>query len=75
MRTIANNGAPPTTIKPAYLPLVDACAQHGIGRTEAFRLVSCGLLDTFTIGRKRFVRLASLETLPDRLQQPAANDS
>lgn len=56
---------------PTYRPLVTACADHGISRTVAFDLARSGLLDTFTIGTRRYVRLDSLRTLPERL---AAND-
>ena len=52
---------------PAYRPLVEACGEHGISRTVAFDLARKGLLDTFTIGKRRYVRLESLRTLPDRL--------
>lgn len=57
---------------PTYRPLVTACADHGISRAVAFELARKGLLDTFTIGTRRYVRLESLRTLPDRL---AANDA
>ena len=50
-----------------YGGLVDECARRGIGRTTAFELASKGLLDTFQIGRKRMVYIASLESLPTRL--------
>ncbi len=56
---------------PAYRPLVTACADHGISRTVAFDLARNGLLQTFTIGTRRYVLLESLHTLPERL---AAND-
>jgi hypothetical protein len=59
------------TSEPAYRPLVEACGEHGISRTVAFDLARKGLLDTFTIGARRYVRLESLRTLPERL---AAND-
>ena len=55
-----------------YGPLVKECGRRGIGRTVAFQLAAKGLIETFTIGSKRFVRLQSLESLPDRL---AAIDS
>lgn len=50
-----------------YGPLVKECGKRGIGRTVAFQLAAKGLIETFTIGSKRFVRLRSLESLPDRL--------
>lgn len=52
---------------PTYRPLVTACAEFGISRTVAFRLVQDGLLHTFTIGTRRYVYLDSLRTLPERL--------
>lgn len=52
---------------PTYRPLVPACAEYGISRSVAFDLARKGLLDTFTIGTRRYVRLDSLRTLPERL--------
>lgn len=52
---------------PTFLPLVDGCKSHGIGRTVAFELTKNGLLETFTIGTRRYVKLESLHTLPERL--------
>ena len=52
-----------------YGPLVSECKRRGIGRTVAFQLAANGLIETFTIGSKRFVRLRSLESLPDRLME------
>lgn len=52
---------------PTYAPLVPACKAHGIGRSQAFELTASGLLSTFLIGNRRFVYLASLESLPQRL--------
>ncbi|UGB39718.1 hypothetical protein [Frateuria soli] len=54
--------------EPAFLPLVEACRQHGIGRTKAFELAAAGTLETFTIGSRRYVRLDSLRALPERLK-------
>lgn len=56
---------------PTYRPLVPACADHGISRSVAFELARDGLLQTFTIGTRRYVYLDSLRTLPERL---ATND-
>lgn len=53
-------------------PMVEECKRRGIGRTTAFDLAAKGLIQTFTIGRRRFVRIASLEALPDLL---ASNDA
>lgn len=59
------------TSEPAYRPLVEVCGEHGISRTVAFELARTGQLQTFTIGKRRYVLLESLRTLPERL---AAND-
>ncbi|MCI4566386.1 hypothetical protein [Lysobacter sp. CFH 32150] len=52
------------TIQPSYAPLVPACARFGIGRTIAFKLAREGTIETFRIGARTFVTLASLEQLP-----------
>ena len=51
----------------AFAPLVETCRDHGISRTVAFELAASGDLETFTIGRRRYVKLESLRTLPERL--------
>jgi len=51
---------------PVFGPLVATLAAHGIPRTTAFELVRSGELPTFTIGRKRFVRIEDLRELADR---------
>jgi hypothetical protein len=58
----------------SYRPLVDACAAHGISRTVAFELARKGLLETFTIGVRRYVRMDSLRTLPERLKAQAGGE-
>ena len=61
---MAHNG----TITPDFLPFVQACRAHGISRTVAYGLANDGLLDTFHIGRSRYVLVESLKTLPDRMK-------
>lgn len=58
-----------STSSPAgdFRPLVDACREHGISRSVAFELAAEGKLETFAIGRRRYVKLESLRTLPERL--------
>lgn len=58
---------PPLT--PTHLPLVDACAAYGIGRTTAFKLQKEGVLETFKVGSRRHVHIRSLDALPERLMQ------
>lgn len=60
-----------TETNPAYGPMVESCSRHGISRTVAFELARKGLLDTFTIGTRRYVMLASLHDLPKRLAERA----
>jgi hypothetical protein len=50
-----------------FRPFIPECAKRGIGKTTAYELASNGDLETFLIGRKRFVYLDSLATLPERL--------
>lgn len=57
---------------PVFLPLVEGCKSHGIGRTVAFELTKSGLLETFTIGTRRYVKMESLHTLPERLSAQKA---
>ena len=58
-----------TQLQPSYVPLVEGCKRYGIGRTTAFRLARDGDVETFRIHGRTFVRIASLETLPERLGQ------
>lgn len=57
-----------TTAEPAFGPLVEECAKHGISRTVAFELAAGRQLDTFKLGTRRYVLLDSLRTLPERLK-------
>lgn len=61
-----------TLAPPTYAPLVTACAAHGISRTVAYELISAGKLKSFTIGKRRYVYLDSLRTLPERLAEESA---
>ena len=61
-------------VEPAYGPMVEVCGNHGISRTVAFELARKGLLDVFLIGRRRYVRIDSVRTLPDRLAQSEGGD-
>lgn len=53
----------------AFAPFVEECAEHGISRTAAYRLADKGLIETFTLGRRRYVVLESLRSLPDRMRE------
>lgn len=54
---------------PAYRPFVDACKEHGIGRTRAYEYRKAGLLKTFKMGRSLYVWMASLNELPFRIPE------
>lgn len=58
-----------------YGPLVETCAEYGIRRSRAHEYAQNGLIDTFTMGRKRYVYRASLDTLPERIAAAAAEVS
>lgn len=58
--------------EPAFLPFVETCQEHGISRTAAYRLADRGLIETFTLGRRRYVVMASLRSLPDRMRDMEA---
>ena len=50
-----------------YRAFVPACKDRDISRTTAYYLAKAGLLETFTIGRKRYVYEDSLDSLPERM--------
>ncbi len=56
----------------AFAPFVEECAEHGISRTAAYRLADKGMLETFTLGRRRYVVLESLRSLPERMMTKVA---
>lgn len=60
--------------EPAYGPMVEVCGNHGISRTVSFELARTGLLDTFTIGKRRYVFLESVRKLPERLAAVEAGE-
>ena len=55
------------SVEPKYQRLATACAAYGITRSRAYKLAEAGLLETFKMGRSRFVYLDSLRSLPERL--------
>jgi len=50
-----------------FRPFIPECVKRGIRKTRAYELADAGLLETFTIGRRRYIYLDSLLTLPRRL--------
>ncbi|AXK71661.1 hypothetical protein DWG18_04725 [Lysobacter sp. TY2-98] len=61
------SGNPLLLARVPYGPLVETCAGYGIKRTRAHEYAKSGLLATFTMGRKRYVYLSSLDSLPERI--------
>lgn len=51
-----------------YLPLTEGLSLFGISRTRGFELTRAGLIETFCIGKRRYVMIDSLRTLPERAQ-------
>jgi hypothetical protein len=50
-----------------FRPFIPECTKRGIGKTKAYELANAGLIETFTLGTKRYVYLDSLLSLPHRL--------
>ncbi len=50
-------------IKPICLPVNEARAAIGLGRTKFYELISEGRIKTITIGKRRLVVVESLEAL------------
>lgn len=61
-------------VEPTFGPFVETCKAFGINRSRAYELADAGLLETFNVGRNRFIKIESLKGLPDRLAD-AANDA
>lgn len=57
---------------PAYRdfgPFIPECGRRGIGKTKAYELANAGLLEVFHIGKRTYVYMDSLLTLPKRMAQ------
>lgn len=57
--------------EPAFAPFIPTARKWGLGRSKAIELANAGLLETFLIGRRRFIYLRSLRELPKRLAESA----
>lgn len=57
-----------------YRAFIPECKRHDIGKNKAYELANAGLLETFTIGRRRYVYVDSLASLPQRLGQARGTD-
>lgn len=63
------------TQKREFGPLVSECKKRGIGETRAYQYAAAGLIETFTIGRKRFVYLDSILALPSKIANERKADA
>jgi excisionase family DNA binding protein len=52
--------------KPIGLPVKPAAKKLGVGVSTMYGLIDAGEVETFTIGRRRLVLVASLEAYVDR---------
>lgn len=71
LASVLPDSGPLTFPRAPYGPLVPTCAEYGIRRSRAHEYAQNGLIDTFSMGRKRYVYRASLDTLPERLAESA----
>jgi len=67
MAPVPPDSGPLMFARAPYGPLVETCAEYGVRRSRAHEYAQSGLIDTFTMGRKRYVWRASLDTLPERI--------
>ena len=51
-----------------FAPFPAACIDRGICKTVSYDLLKGGLLETFKIGRRRYVYLDSLLTVSNKLE-------
>jgi excisionase family DNA binding protein len=50
-------------MKPILCSIAEAAKALGIGRSKTFELISQGVLQTVTIGRRRLVKVSSVEEI------------
>ena len=50
----------------AFGPFIPNMRARGFGKTTSYKLLKLGLVETAMIGGRRFVRLASIDSLFDR---------
>jgi hypothetical protein len=72
---LSASDAPSSNPSYGYGPLVRECQRRGISRSWGYQLAANGLLDTFLLGSKRMVWIASLESLPERLPKTNPADA
>lgn len=55
--------SPPPPPKPITVTIADALSLSGLGRTKLYELINDGMLETVKIGRRRLIKMESLERL------------
>lgn len=50
-------------------PFIPECGRRGIGKTKAYELANAGMLEVFHIGKRTYVYMDSLLSLPTRMAQ------
>lgn len=50
---------------PVLVSLNDGFGAIGIGRTKGYELINDGTLETVTIGKRRFIKVSSLQSLAE----------
>jgi excisionase family DNA binding protein len=63
MRNASNSNTVPDSVKPLAVTVRTAAKILGVGNTTMWGLVKSGRVKTVTIGRRRLVIYASIETL------------
>lgn len=57
-----------------WISLKEFCTEYQVSRSVAYELIDNSLLDTFLIGRRRYVIGASIDALPYRMKAGVSND-
>lgn len=57
-----------------WMSLQDFCDQYDVSRNVAYKLIDDELLDSFLIGRRRYIIGASIEALPKKMREMGYHD-
>lgn len=58
-----------------YGPLLNECEKRGIRKTRAYEYAAKGLIETFSIGRKKYVYVDSILSLPSKIASKQKADA
>lgn len=56
-------------MEPILCSILEAARALGVGRSKTYQLINEGTLETVTIGRRRLVRIQSVQSLADKRQE------